>query len=82
MRVASEPLASIEVENIDEDAWLVTAVAVVNNHTQLKLILWRRWRAIVAGGFRVVEWEEQEWVTAQLDFILQKLIIKGEVCQS
>ena len=79
MRVALEQVASIEVEDINENAWLITSVTIINIIKEHTIILLIRWLAFITSSIWVVVLEEQELIITKLDYILQAINIEDEI---
>lgn len=79
MRVALEQVASIEVEDINENAWLITSVTIINIIKEHTIILLIRWLAFITSSIWVVVIEEQELIITKLDYILQAINIEDEI---
>lgn len=79
MRVALEQRESIEVEDINENAWLITSVTIINIIKEHTIILLIRWLAFITSSIWVVVIEEQELIITKLDYILQAINIEDEI---
>ena len=79
MRVALEQVASIEVEDINENAWLITSVTIINIIKEHTIILLIRWLAFITSSIWVVVIEEQELIITKWDYLLQAINIEDEI---
>lgn len=70
MLVTFKQIKSIETKNINENAWVIASIAIINIVETVTIILWVGWLITLTSGIWAIVIKEQELGVEKWDIVL------------